>query len=227
MKQELLLPSNRDKFIETNKGFIYNVAYTICKRKLDWNNDDELSISLIAFNSACDSYKQDKGEFLGYAKVIIKNSLIDFFRKSSNIPYLSYNDEEEVIDYIDRKGSLIEFQKELEIKKMGEEILLFSEELSKYKLNFDDLVNSSPCHIDTRETLLNLAFKCSKEERILDYIKNKRNLPIKEIVLLTAANRKLIEKWRRYILSLILILSNDEYLYIKSYLNIKVGECNE
>lgn len=227
MEQELLLPSNRDKFIEANKGFIYNVAYTICKRKLDWNNDDELSISLIAFNSACDSYRRDKGEFLGYAKVVIKNSLIDYFRKSSNIPYLSYNDEGEVIDYIDRKGSLIEFEKELETKKMGEEILLFSEELSKYKLNFDDLVSSSPSHIDTRETLLNLAFKCSKEEGILNYIKKKGNLPIKEIILLTTAKRKLVEKWRRYILALILILSNDEYLYLKSYLNIKVGGCYE
>jgi len=227
MEQELLLLSNRDKLIEANKGFIYNVAYKICKRKLDWNNDDELSICLIAFNSACDSYNQNKGDFFGYARVLIKNALIDFFRKNSSTPYLSFNDENEVIDYIDTKGSLIEFQKELETQKIGEEILLFSEELSKYKLSFDDLVSASPSHIDTREALLNLAFKCTREERILTYIKNKRNLPIKEIILLTATNRKFIEKWRRYILSLILILVNDEYLYIKSYLNIKVGECHE
>jgi len=224
MEQELLLLSNRDKFIEDNKGFIYNVAYKICKRKLDWYNDDELSICLIAFNSACDSYKYDKGEFFGYAKVLIKNALIDFFRKSSSIPYLSFNDENEAIDYIDTKSSLIEFQKELETQKMGDEILLFSEELSRYKLNFDDLVSSSPSHSDTRESLLNLAFRCSREESILNYIRNKKNLPIKEILLLTSTNRKFIEKWRRYILALILIISSDEYLYIKSYLNIKVGE---
>lgn len=46
-------------------------------------------------------------------------------------------------------------------------------------------------------------------------------------MLLTGSNRKLIEKWRRYILMLILILSSDQYPYIKSYLNIKAGENSE
>ena len=227
MDQKLLLFNNRDEFIEANKDFIYGVASKICNRKLDWLNDDELSIALIAFNRACDSYNENKGNFFSYAKVLIKNDLIDFFRKSKNTPYLMFEDEEEAINYIDNKGALIEFEKQQENLRKAEEIAFFSKELIKYKLNINDLVKASPAHKDTRVTLLNIAFKCSREQTIIDYINNKKNLPIKEIILLTSSNRKYLEKWRKYILVLILILSSEEYPYIRSYFNIEVGECHE
>lgn len=224
MEQNPFLLSNRDRLIEDNKGFIYSIAAQICKRKLDWVNDDELSIALIAFNNACDSYNDSKGAFLSYAKVLIKNALIDFFRKSHNSINLMFNDENDEANYIDIKGSLVQFNKEQENLRKSEEIALFSEELLKYKLSLEELIKSSPSHIDTRNKLLKLAFKCSKEEGIVTYIKNKKVLPIKEIIILNGSNRKFIEKWRRYILVLILIISSNEYPYIKSYLNIKVGD---
>jgi len=222
-----LLQDDRDKFIEDNKNFIYNTAYKVCKRKLDWHNDDELSISLIAFNNACNTYNKSKGNFYSYAAVLIKNALIDSFRKAKNTPFLVFDNEDDTIEYLDTKSSIIEFEKSLETKRRAEEIMLFSKELSSYKISFSDLVESSPSHKDTRDSLLNLALLCIKDENILSTIKRKKTLPVKEILLLGNYNRKFIENWRRYILVLILILSTDEYPYIKSYLNIKVGEKHE
>lgn len=224
MDLEFLPNGDRDEFIENNKSFIYNTAYRVCKRKLDWHNDDELSISLIAFNNACDNYNKSKGNFYGYASVLIKNALVDSFRKAKNTPFLIFDSEDDTMEYVDVKNSLIEFEKSQEIQRRAEEISLFSKELSKYKICFSDLVESSPSHRDTRDSLLNLALACVKNDSILDHIKRKRVLPIKEILLLGNYNRKYIENWRRYLLVLILILSTNEYPYIKSYLNIKVGE---
>lgn len=218
---------DRNRFIEDNKSFIYNTAYNICKRKLSWENDDELSISLIAFNNACNTFKEDKGNFYSYAKVIIKNSLIDYFRKRQNTPYVVFSSEDEEIQYVDVKNSLNHYSIELENKSRAEEILEFSKELSLYKLDFNILIKSSPSHKDTRDSLLNIAFVSAGEETIINYIHEKKMLPIKEIMLLTGCSRKLLEKWRRYILILILILSSHKYPYIKSYLNIKVGDCDE
>jgi len=220
---------NRDSFIQNNKNFIYGIAYKICKRKLDWTNDEELSIALIAFNNACDKYSEEKGNFFSFASVIIKNALIDFFRKANNTPYLAFDNpsEDNKEDYIDYKISIDNYQLEMENKKRAEEIALFSLELSKYKLSFKELVDSSPSHVDTRNNLLNLAIACSRDNNILDYIKNKRLLPISQIALLTNTKKKYLEKWRRYLLTLILILSTEEYPYIKSYLNIEVGENND
>jgi RNA polymerase sigma factor len=218
---------NRDSFIEDNKAFIYNTAYNICKRKLSWENDDELALSLIAFNNACDNYNEEKGNFYGYAKVIIRNSLIDYFRKISRTPYVVFDSEEEDMEYIEFKSSMDSYELQTENMNRAEEIALFAKELKEYKLDFNSLVKASPSHKDTRDSLLNIAFICAREEGILNYIKQKKQLPVKEIMLLTNSNRKLIEKWRKYILILILLLSSDEYPYIKSYLNIKVGESNE
>lgn len=218
---------DRNTFIEENKAFIYNTAYNICKRKLSWENDDELSISLIAFNNACNSFKEEKGNFYSYAKVIIKNSLIDYFRKGKNAPLVMFANEDEELQYIDVKNSVEQYSVELENKSRTEEIKEFSKELELYKLDFSILVKSSPSHKDTRDSLLNIAFTCAGEETIVNTVKEKKMLPLKEIMLLTGSNRKLLEKWRRYILILILILSSDKYPYIKSYLNIKVGENNE
>ncbi len=99
--------------------------------------------------------------------------------------------------------------------------------MARYKLTIDDLVEASPSHIDTRNTVLNIAFKCSKEEGITKHIREKKKLPIKEIMLFTSMSRKFLEKWRKYILVLILILSTNDYPYIRSYFNIEVGEKHE
>lgn len=220
------LHADRNKIIEENKEYIYKIACSICKRKLDWNNDDELSIAIIAFNKACDSYNDDRGKFLSYAKVIIKNSLIDYFRRSKSSASLIF-EKENKYDYLDNKNSILEFQniKENNIRK--EEILALSKELSKYKISFDELIKSCPSHIDTRNNLLNIAIKCTKDEDVVAYINNKRKIPIKQLAISTGYNRKFFDKWRKYILTLIIIFLSEEYPYIKSYFNIKVGDRNE
>ena len=227
MDAVLLSLDNRDKFIEENKAFVYNTAYKLCKRKLSWENDDELSISLIAFNNSCDTYNVEKGNFYSYSKVLIRNALIDYFRKMSKVPYVVFDSDDEDMEYIDYKTSMDNYHIQSENVRRAEEIASFSKELADYKLDFNSLVKASPSHRDTRNSLLNIAFACSKEENIVSYIKQKKLLPVKEIMLLTGTNRKLIEKWRKYILILILILSNDEYPYLRSYLNIKVGDNHE
>lgn len=224
MDNNFLSSENRNKFINDNKNFIYSCTQKICKRCLSWENDDELSISLIAFNKACDSYKKLKGNFYSYASTLIRNSLIDYFRKSSKNPYITFDNDNEGNDYIDFKTSLSNYELECENKKRAEEIAYFSKELTEYKIGFNDLIKSSPKHTDSREHLINLAYICSTNEDIIIYIKQKKMLPVSQIILLTNEKRKFIEKWRKYIIALILLLSSSEYPYIKSYLNIKVGE---
>lgn len=224
---DALFLENRSDFIEANKGFVYSTTSKLCKRHLSWENDEELSISLVAFNIACDKYDKTKGNFYGFSKVIIKNALIDYFRKNKASPNLIFENNESNVDYIDGKNSINNFEVQIENEFRVDEIKLFSEELLKYKIDFNSLINLSPSHKDTRNNLLNVAFLCASEESILNHLKIKRKLPYKEIIILTASNKKFIEKWRIYIISLILILANTEYVYLKSYLNIKEGALND
>ncbi|MDT8718403.1 RNA polymerase subunit sigma-28 [Clostridium sp. 19966] len=217
---------NRNEFIEENKNFIYKATQDVCKRKLS-SDDDELSIAMIAFNNACDNFHEDRGNFYGYAAVIIRNALIDHFRKAKNIPLLTFENYEDSKEYIEWKTSMNEYEKYIERDNRLEEIKLLSAELLEYKISFDKLVDSSPSHIDTRSSLLNLACLCLRYEEIVQYMKEKKQLPVKQIVMLTGTNRKFVEKWRRYIVVLIIVLSNKNYNYIRSYLNIKAGDKND
>jgi RNA polymerase sigma factor len=218
---------NRNHFIDENKFFIYNAAYSVCKRPLSWENDDELSIALIAFNTACDNYENLRGDFYSYAKVLIRNALIDYFRRSTKFDQVAFDYNDETVNYIDFKHSLHQYELQSENAMRAEEIKILSQELARYKLDFNTLTEASPSHSDTRKMLLNIAYMCSKNETILHYIKSKGKLPIKEIALYTTAKKKTIEKWRKYLLTLILILSSSEYPFIKSYLQLRVGENND
>lgn len=99
------------------------------------------------------------------------------------------------------------------------EIKMFTAELSKYGLSIEDLTNNSPKHRDTRKTLFNTALICSRHMDIIHMLKKKKMLPIKEIQEATGAKRKFLEQWRKYIMALIIIVSSDEYLYLKEYID--------
>ena len=219
-----LFYENRNKFISENKNFIYKCTYTISKRYLQWENDDELSIALIAFNKACDSYTESKGNFYAYAKIIIRNALIDYFRKNKNSPLLTFDNGDYIMEKLDNNNSISKFELELENKNRADEIIELNKELIKYKIDFTSLVNNSPKHKDTRNNVLKLVLKICNNSEISNSILNNKQLPVKRICMYTGFNKKFIDKWRKYIIVLFIIFNSENFLYIKSYLNIKVGE---
>ncbi|OAA83990.1 RNA polymerase sigma-I factor [Clostridium ljungdahlii] len=219
-----LLHENRDEFISENKNFIYKCTYTISKRYLQWENDDELSIALIAFNKACDNYTETKGNFYAYAKIIIRNALIDYFRKNKNSPLLTFDDSDCSMEKLNNANSITSFQLEVENKNRADEIIELNKKLMEYKIDFISLVNNSPKHKDTRDSILKLVLKVCNNSEISNFILNKKQLPVKQICIYAGCNKKFIDKWRRYIIALFILFSSENFMYIRSYLNVKVGE---
>lgn len=211
---------DKNSFIENNMEFIYKTACFICKKKLDKNNDEEYSIAIEAFNKACETFSENRGNFFSYAKVVIRNTLIDFFKSSSKNPILYFDSEEGEIE-MHNNISLDQYDMELERKNRIDEINLHRKYLEQYGIDFLTLSKSSPLHNDTRNEILNVAIYCVTNEYIMKKLKEKKRLPALEIMKLTNKNRKFIEKWRKYLICLIVILSNDEFIYLKSYLNIR------
>lgn len=214
--------SSRNELIESNMGFIRRTSSYICKRSLDWSNDDELSIALLAFNEAIDSYNSEKGaEFFSYCKLLIKSRLIDYFRKNNNF-HISLNSiDEEALSLIENKEAVDRYSISYAAQERSVEIKMFNKELSEYGISIADLTYNSPKHRDTRKLLYEAAVKCSKDKSILRSLKRTRMLPIKEIMEITEVKRKFLEQWRRYIIALLVIMSSDEYLYLKEYINFE------
>jgi len=213
---------SRNNLIEANKGFIRRISSYICKRSLDWSNDDELSIALMAFNEAIDTFDPHKGmEFKGYFKMLVHSRLVDYFRKNKDTHVSLNSMDDEELSMIENREAIARYSASYASSEMAAEIKMFNKELAVYGLSLSELTVNCPKHRDTRETLFEIALKCSKQSDIVMSLKKNKMLPIKNIMELTGVNRKFLDKWRRYLIALITIVSSDEYLYLKEYINFK------
>lgn len=129
----------REKLVEEYKPFVLKTASQFCRRALEWGRDDELSIGLIAFNSAIDAFDAEKQvPFLPYCRIVIVNRLKDYVRKESKYwsqgalddEALSLESREAWANYVNRT---IEDERREELER-------FEGVLSAYSIGFEDLV---------------------------------------------------------------------------------------
>lgn len=216
------LPS-RETIIEHHRDFITKVSSKICNRYLTWDNDDELSIALIAFNEAIDHYNPGEGVvFHSFARRVIHNRLVDYFRKESkhrHIPLLTEDDDEEFSTY-DVEYSYNQYQEKQQQENFEEVVDRYISELANYGVTLDDLVKVSPKHRDSKETLMTVARLLSSEVLLMEYLTKQKMLPIKELELLTGVKRKVLERGRKYLIALTIILSEPKFHALKSFTDI-------
>jgi RNA polymerase sigma factor len=65
------------------------------------------------------------------------------------------------------------------------------------------------------------------EPILLSKLKQSKRLPIKELKIYTGLSRRVLEKGRKYIIALTLILSDDSYSEIKNFINFPNTEGGE
>ncbi len=198
----------RNRFIEVNKNFIYRYSCIVCKRYLRWENDDELSIALLAFNSAIDSFQD--GDFEAYCKMVIKSRLIDFFRKNAK-------NEIPIEDTI--LANTLEYSGAMDEKlDRASQVTIFKELLGKMGIDMIDLVKNSPKHGDTRKKLSDMALEIAKRMDMVEHLKKYGMLPSKDIISITGVSRRFLDDWRKYIIALIIIFSDKRLESIKDYI---------
>lgn len=226
-------PAIRAKLIEESQERIYQITCHISGRTLSWENDDELSIGLIAFNEAIDTYEPEKGKsFWGYANLVIKHRLLDYFRREANWKKRTLYEENDdaiglEIAQLEAKEAFSKMRQEETDQERAEKVILFEQSLREYKIVLGDLAKDSPKHRDTRANLLAIANALVENEELLGKLFSTKQLPIKELMLITGQSRKVLETGRRYLIALTLILSQPEFAFMKDFLQPleEVGIC--
>lgn len=216
----------REQILQDYRPFYLRVASTSCRKYLVLGRDDEASIAMIAFNEAIDSYNADGGaSFLSFAEIVIKRRMVDYFRRQSKrsdeIPLSSFErDEQEdnVIQKIESREAHTVLQIQEETEERREEIFRLDQLLSHYGIRFSDLVRISPKHQDARDRALQVARTLAGEPELLAYLTTKKSLPLKELEERVEVSRKTLERQRKYIIALTLILIGDFY-HLREYLN--------
>ncbi len=212
----------QNELITAYKPFIAKSVSAVCKRYIS-EIDDEFSIGLIAFHEAIEKFEPTKGSsMLKFADVIIKRRVIDYIRSQIKHRNVSFEINEEQDDEnpqstIEAKVSIDAFQKELDMELRKHEIIQFAHVLREYGLTFEDLVKNSPKHVDARKSAMEVAQIVVQKEELKSFLLEKRKLPIKQLEELVQVSRKTIERNRKYIIAMSLILMGD-YVYLRDYI---------
>lgn len=213
--------ATRERIIEDAKPFVAKVSSTVCKRYLTWGKDEELSIALLAFNEAIDSYRPGgKTSFTTFAHRVIHRRLVDYFRKEAKEKHSSLipiDEENSEFTKGERDISWSKFQDDRRQEELAATIAEFNSVLKEYGITFKDLAKSSPKHRDTRENLMRAAMYLYGDEELRKKMQQKKRLPVKELCKGTGYSRKVIEKGRKYIIAVALILQEPELAPLKHF----------
>ncbi|HYK74578.1 MAG TPA: RNA polymerase sigma factor SigI [Pseudoneobacillus sp.] len=209
--------------IDSYKPFIAKTVSSVCKRFIH-ESDDEFSIGLIAFHEAIQKYSPERGSsLLSFAEVMIKRRVIDYIRKHSKNQSISMDfgsqnqDDDSPSLTIENEISIDDYQKKTESELRRQEIIQFQQILKEFDLSFQDLVEQSPKHADARKNAMEIAKILVDDEALQAYLIEKKRLPIKQLEDIVQVSRKTIERNRKYIMAISLILIND-YVYLKDYI---------
>ena len=224
MELRIFTKENRNKFIEENKTFIYSITEYFCNRHLDWSKDHELNIALLAFNRACESQSELNTNFLGYANALIQSALIKYYIKLEEpIPLSLEVDNKLYLEYV---ATLGEFEMYFDNKARASEIVLLSEDLRKHKISFKDLQTITFNDKTLKINLFNLVLRVCKDDSLAENVLSNKSFNMGSLSPLTTLDWEVIKKHKKFIIMLLLVFSQEEYIYFKSYLNIRVGDSN-
>lgn len=210
-----------DDLISDYLPFIKAQVTKVMKRPLNVNQDDEYSIAMIAFHEAINGYSKTRGSFLNYAAMLIRNRIIDYWRKNNrhnqvislNTPA---NDDASTLEESIPDD---EYQEEnLVIREATkEEILELSQQMTEFGVSLTDVAESSPKQERTLTSCKEvIAYAKDNEEIMKEFLRTKR-LPLSKILEGVDVPRKTIERHRKYVVALLLIYSNG-YEIIRGHL---------
>lgn len=207
MDNQLIIEAKHNEILKNQiiEEHIPLVIHTISKalgRYVCTYNSMEYSIGLLALDEAINKYEPKKGSFSNFASMIIRNRVIDEIRKEKQ-------DIISLDEYSYTHPHSIEFQFQGPDIDLKEEIELISKELEKFNIYFEDLVDESPKHYDTRIRCLNVSDKSSKDDKIITQLYKRFKLPVKEIIIKFKETKRFLYSNKSYITCLIIILYKD------------------
>lgn len=214
---------SREKLIKKHRNFIAKVSSVTCGRYLTWENDEELSIALIAFNESIDAFDTEESiKFTSFAQTVIKRRLIDYFRsqgKYRNEILSSSSKETDELESGINAQSISNYDDSITQENLALLIDEYKTQLAEYSIDIHDLPKVSPKHRDTRESLMKTAQTLVKNQEMVNYLRKYGQLPVKQLCQETGLSRKVLERGRKYIISLVVILIEPSLSPLKKFSN--------
>ena len=216
--------SLREQLIRDYERTILRTA-SLTSRRFVTRSDDEWSVSLCAFSRAIDTYEEGRGAFLPYAKTLIRNDLIDHFRREARHSAEISTAPEVLAGTADDEGesarqvtwAVERASVQAADSGLTEEIAAANGLLSAYGFSFFDLTACSPRQEKTRSQCAGAVRYLLGHPALLSQMKETKRLPLSALRDGVPLPEKLLDRHRRYIIAAALILSGD-FPHIAEYL---------
>ena len=202
------------RLIEEYLPFIKAEAARNTRLELSAGVGDELSVATFAFYEAIGSYDSQKGAFLSYASLIIRSRLSDYYRKETRyrrgLTSGVYTDEDgDEISALEKHDSGRRYVEEKHDRQAAaEEIGEFAKTLAKYGLSLTGVAENCPKQERTFRACKNVVEAAKRNPILIERLTESGKLPVAELAALSGADKKTIERHRRYIVALLLAFTN-------------------
>lgn len=213
-------PQKADELIRSYLPFIRSEASKSLSRFCT-EQDDEFSIAMIAFHEAILNYAKERGAFLSYASLLIRSRLTDYRRKEArhqnqvSLYAETVPEGRPLIDELEDKEDPFEESANLEAAR--QEIKELSAVMKLYGVSFSDVADNSPKQERTLEACADAVRYAAENKALLDELIRTKKLPLAQLVSGSGAERKTLERHRKYILAMLLIQTNG-YEIIRGHL---------
>lgn len=213
--EKIIEPQATEEFIEKHIPFIISCISKFTGRYVSIENDDEYSIGMMAFVEAIEKYKESRGDFYAFSRLVIESRLKNFFEKENK-----HIKNKSIEDYKERGTDLVDNLEDHNKDDLNREFTIneikkLKEEIDDFGFGFEELVNEAPKHKDTREKAIDISEKSSREKDITDFMFVKKRLPIKNMSDRFDVSEKVIRKSKLFIITVIIIL-------FRGYRNLKL-----
>ncbi len=207
-------PDAADQMIQQYMPFIKSETAKFIKRSPMEGQDDELSVAMFAFYEAIMAYQSEKGSFLRFAAVGIRNRLIDHYRRelrhsttvSLDEPVADGEEDRTLMDQLDAgRDEIAEHTFRSAAKS---EIQAFSKELLGYGISLTDVAENSPRQERTMAACYHALDYAKKTPGILDKLVRSRKLPLAQLAKGSGVERKTLERHRKYLVAILLAFTN-------------------
>jgi RNA polymerase sigma factor len=206
-----------EELLKNNEAFILRSASFVVGRPVS-RSDDEYSVALSAFWEAARTHDSSKGSLQTYASVVIRHRLIDYIRNRNRYareisvePDVFSGEKTENSGYDELQKSIGRklIYEDIPDNVLAEEISRLAAVLQYYRIDFFDLPNCCPKARKTRSVCLKAArFVCAIIQ-LLMHLRQTRKLPAAEMETGVPIARKLLDKFRKYIITSVEIEAGD------------------
>lgn len=206
LNERTLKDIDTNEIIKSHIPFIIKSITKITKRYVSIENDEEFSVAILAFNEAINRYTDDRGPFLPFAQLVISSRLKTYLQRENK------NRTVQSIDYLKEEGIEVDGILDNPVNSKDiliEEISSLNNNLKGFGFEFEDLIDESPKHKDTRDRAIDLSYKVSKDEELTNFMYIKKRLPIKRISLKYSITEKIIKGSKKFIITVIIIFNKN------------------